>query len=273
MDVAKPQPVDYSAWDRAEVLRSDVEAANTSAASLRIGERKAQRYRNPPPDTPYPLEYAYHLVGAVDGLATLDIGCGSGMNSALLALRGARVTGIDISPSLVKLAEQRAQVNNVAHATRFIVTSAHDLPFPDGSFDLVVGIAILHHLDLSLVARETRRVLKPGGRAIFQEPIRNSAIIRTIRPLIPYRAPDISPYERPLTDPEIDAFAAGFTRGRTRAFSLPFVNLLEVLPGGAKYVHRAYEMDGKVLRKFPSLQTYASNRVFELIKNPNRVIG
>jgi ubiquinone/menaquinone biosynthesis C-methylase UbiE len=267
MHLAKTRPVDHGTWERAEVVRSDIEAANTAADSLRIGARKAQRYRNPPADTCFPLEYAYHLVGDVTGRSVLDIGCGSGMNSALLAFRGARVTGIDISPSLVELAVQRARINGIAERTRFLVTSAHDLPFPDRSFDLVVGIAILHHLDVPLVARETLRILKPGGRAVFQEPVRNSALVRAIRPLIPYRAPDISPFERPLTDAEIDAFSSGFTRGRRRAFCLPFVNLMQVLPGANKYVDRAYRLDAQVLRRFPRLRTYASNQVFE-IKRP-----
>ena len=44
---------------------------------------------------------------------------------------------------------------------------------PDASVDVVFGIAILHHLDLPQAAREVWRILKPGGRAIFQEPVRN----------------------------------------------------------------------------------------------------
>lgn len=99
------------------------------------------------------------------------------------------------------------------------------MPFPDASIDVVFAIAILHHLDLDLVSREVRRVLKPAGRAIFQEPVRNSSVIRFLRSLVPYRAPDISPYERPLTDGELARFAAGFSTWSVRAFALPPVQV------------------------------------------------
>jgi 2-polyprenyl-3-methyl-5-hydroxy-6-metoxy-1,4-benzoquinol methylase len=258
--------VDRATWEQAEVARSQIEATATRAASLRLREKNARRYLNPPADTCYPLEYAYYLLGEVHGRRVLDLGCGSGMNSTLLARRGAQVTGIDISAALLALAAERAAENRVDHLTRFAATSAHDLPFPGGSFDVVFGIAILHHLDLPLVARETRRVLKPGGRAIFQEPMRNSALIRVLRPLIPYRAPDVSPLERPLVNAEIDQFRSGFSWGRSRDFSLPHVNLAQVLPGMQRYIHPMYRWDGMLLRRFPRLAHLASVRVFEVLK-------
>ena len=117
--------------------------------------------------------------------------------------------GIDISEDLLRLARRRLSVSGRDGGATFIAGSAHDMPFPDNSIDVVFGIAILHHLDLDLVSREVRRVLKPGGRAIFQEPVRNSPIVRFVRSLIPYRAPDISPYERPLTDEELETIREG----------------------------------------------------------------
>jgi len=96
--------LDRRTWKQAEVPRSGVEAAATPDSSLRIGWKNIERYRHPDADTPYPLEYAYHLLGDVTGQRLLDIGCGSGMNSVLAAMHGARGTGIDISPSLARLA-------------------------------------------------------------------------------------------------------------------------------------------------------------------------
>ena len=55
------------AWESAEVVRSDIEAAATPDASLVIGPRKLQRYARPPADTAFPLEYSYHLLGDVPG--------------------------------------------------------------------------------------------------------------------------------------------------------------------------------------------------------------
>lgn len=259
-------PVDHRVWEQAEVVRSDVEAAATPDATLRVSAKKLERYRNPAADTAYPLEYAYHLLGDVRGRRLLDIGCGSGMNSVLAASHGAQVTGIDISPSLTRLALRRAALNGFGDRINVLVTSAHDLPLPPRSFDVVFGIAILHHLDLEAVSREVFRILKRGGRAIFQEPVRNSKTLTAIRSLIPYRAPDVSPYERPLTDAELTEFSRGFSVHRTRVFSLPFINLSAVVPPLRTRQHALYRMDGALLRRFPKLSRFATTRVFELVK-------
>ena len=258
--------VDHRTWESAEVERSDIEAAATPDASLVIGPRKLRRYARPPADTAFPLEYCYHLLGDVDGRHVLDVGCGSGMNSVLAATHGGFVTGIDISPSLTQLAIRRAQLNGVADRVRVMVTSAHDLPFAANSFDVVLGIAILHHLDLEVASREVHRVLKRGGRAIFQEPVRNSRLVKGMRALVPYRAADVSPFERPLTDRELNEFSSGFIVTRTRVFSLPHVNLVQVLPVVRKSVNTMYRLDRALLRRFPSLAPYASARVLELVK-------
>jgi SAM-dependent methyltransferase len=243
-----------------------VEAALTADQALRVSQETFARYASPPRDTAYPLEYAYHELGGVEGRRIVDFGCGSGANSVLLANRGAHVWGIDISEDLLRLARRRLEVSGRAGGATFIAGSAHDMPFPDNSIDVVFGIAILHHLDLDLVSREVRRVLKPGGRAIFQEPVRNSAVVRFVRSLIPYRAPDISPYERPLTDGELRRFAAGFTTCSVRAFALPHVQVGQKLPVVKKYWRTLYDMDRRLLHRAPWLVRYASIRVISLTK-------
>ncbi len=254
-------------WERAEILRSAVEAGLTSDSTLKVSARTFARYLAPPADTPYPLEYCYHLLGDVRGLRVVDFGCGSGANTVLLTGRGAEVWGVDISEDLIRLAERRLAVNGRAGGAQFVVGSAHDLPFPDGSVDVLFGIAILHHLDLALVAREVHRVLRRGGRAIFQEPVRNSRAIRAVRALIPYRAPDVSPYERPLTDAELRGFAARFATVRDRAFGLPHVALGQVLPVVRTRVGWLYGSDARILRTLPFLRHYAGIRVIEVSKN------
>lgn len=253
-------------WERAEIERSSIEASLTPDAALRVSARQLARYERPPGETPYALEYSYHLLGDVRGCRIVDFGCGSGANSVHLANRGAHVWAVDISEDLIRIAQRRMAVSGRADGAQFIVGSAHDLPFPDGAIDVVFGIAILHHLDLKLVSREVHRVLKPGGRAIFQEPVRNSALVRFVRSLIPYRAPDVSPYERPLTDAELRAFAAPFASMRSRAFNLPFVPLAEFVPVVKRRMNAVYRADGALLRRFPALRYYAGVRVFEVIK-------
>lgn len=254
------------AWERAEIERSSVEATLTPDDELRVDPSILRRYAAPPLDTAYPLEYAYALLGDVAGRRVVDFGCGSGANTALLAGRGAHVWGIDISEDLLRLAQRRLRVSGRDDGATFIAGSAHDMPFPDGSIDVVFGMAILHHLDLDLVSREVRRVLRPGGRAIFKEPVRNSGVIRVARKLIPYRAPDISPYERPLTDAELRRFAEGFTSCDARAFGLPHVQIGQVVPGVRNYWRELHDSDRALLRRMPWLSRYASIRVIALTK-------
>ncbi len=253
-------------WESVEVERSASEAKRKEAKDLRIGEHIIQRYANPPAETFYPLEYAYHLLGDVKGKTVLDYGCGLGDNSVLLASRGAKVVGVDISPELIELAQKRLDQHDLGECSEFRIGSAHELPLENESVDVVFGMAILHHLDLKLSSEEVFRILKKGGRAIFLEPVRNSKFVKFVRNLIPYQQPDISPFERPLTDAELQNYAAKFTDYRSRAFSLPFVNLLEVLRVPDNALHSAIRIDGKILQSAPFLNYYASVRVIEMTK-------
>jgi SAM-dependent methyltransferase len=155
-------------------------------------------------------------------------------------------------------------VSNCDGGARFVVGSAHDLPLACASVDVVFGIAVLHHLDLRLVSREVHRVLRQGGRAIFQEPVRNSPMLRALRSLVPWTAADVSPFERPLTDDELSAFAAPFSSMRVRAFALPHV--LVGAPFSRGHVDRLYRLDAALLRQIPMLQYYAGLRVIEVTR-------
>ncbi|HEY1912681.1 MAG TPA: methyltransferase domain-containing protein [Vicinamibacterales bacterium] len=253
-------------WESAEIHRSGIEAQLTDDARLVASERNTRRYLDPPLETPYPLEYAYALLGDVRGRTVLDFGCGSGENALLLARRGARVIGVDISESLISLAERRLRLNGMAGCAKFVVGSAHDLPIRSGSVAVVFGIAILHHLDLSATSREIYRVLEENGRAIFQEPVRDSRLVRAVRKCIPYRAPDISPFERPLISAELQQFSRPFASSRTRAFSLPFVNAAQAIPSLRRHLTAAYRYDHKLLTRLPSLKVFSGIRVLELVK-------
>jgi SAM-dependent methyltransferase len=252
-------------WERAEIARSRIQAT-LSGAVHRTSPGVLRRYANPPSDTAFPLEFLYYLVGDVQGKTVLDFGCGDGRESSVLASRGARVCSLDLSPDLLRRAAERARADGFAASVQVLCGSAHAVPLPDNAVDVIVGHAVLHHLDLELAAREVFRVLRPGGRAIFKEPIRNSRLLRAIRPLIPYRQPDISPFERPLLQSEIDAFSARFEPLRSRVFMLPFVRAARILGASRSVDARAVALDARLLASFPWLRTYATVLVFELRK-------
>jgi SAM-dependent methyltransferase len=253
-------------WEQAEIQRSSVEARNTAVERLRMTDWNLRRYIDPPADTPYPLEYAFHAIGDVRGKTVLDYGCGNGENSLPLVNRGARVIGIDVSGDLLDLARQRLALHGLADRATFLAGSAHDLPLPDRSVDAVMGIAILHHLDLDLAAREVHRVLKPGGIAVFQEPVRNSRVLKALRAMIPYRSEEVSDYERPLTDGELQRFSSRFACMHTRAFSLPFINLAQVVPVLRRRILAIYKVDGWILKRTRALDRFAGIRVLVLTK-------
>ena len=96
--------------------------------------------------------------------------------------------------------------------------------------------------------------------------MRNSAAVKFVRSLIPYRAPDVSPFERPLTDGELHTFGTPFSTMRTRAFTLPHVALGQKLPVVRNQVGLLYRSDGALLRAMPWLNYYAGIRVIELTK-------
>lgn len=103
------------------------------------------------------------LAGDVAGRRILDAGCGSGPLFAALRDRGAIVTGIDASASMLELARGRLG----ADADLRVADLASPLLFPDGAFDDVIASLVLHYLqDWGPTLAELRRVLAPGGRLI-----------------------------------------------------------------------------------------------------------
>jgi SAM-dependent methyltransferase len=262
-----------SGWERAEVLRSAQEAGHVPDRWLRLIERDLNRYASPPADTSYPLEYAYSLLGDLQGRVVLDFGCGSGENTPHLCLRRAKVVSFDISEELVRVARRRLCINNMPNGARFLVASAHSVPFQSASVDVIFAIAILHHLDLATVAAEIGRVLKPGGQAIFQEPVRNSMFLRWMRSIVPIRDPNTSPFERPLREGQLRDFgqAAGLSLKRSRVFVLPHVQIAEILRIASKRLDLCYQIDRMLLRHVPFLERYAAVQVMEWKKEQSDI--
>jgi ubiquinone/menaquinone biosynthesis C-methylase UbiE len=103
-------------------------------------------------------------LGDVNGLAVLDLGCGTGRHALWLGAAGARVTAVDFSEGMLSEARRKPG----ASAVSFLVHDLHrPLPFEAAAFDRIVSGLVLEHLsDLAVVFAEARRVLRPGGRAV-----------------------------------------------------------------------------------------------------------
>jgi len=99
---------------------------------------------------------------SLDGLDVVDVGCGGGLLSVPLAALGARVVGVDIEASCIRIAEEAARSRDLPG--RFVVGDAAKLPLDDGAFDVVVLSDVLEHVDRPATAiAEAARVLRPGG--------------------------------------------------------------------------------------------------------------
>jgi ubiquinone/menaquinone biosynthesis C-methylase UbiE len=122
-------------------------------------------------------EYKYFvrkvLKRGIRGGIVLDIGTGSGRLAIELAKvksNGFRITGLDVSQDMLLKAKQNAQRAGVRDKIDFIKGNGAALPFPDGTFDLVVSYASLHHwFAPAAVFAEAQRVCKDGGAVIIRD--------------------------------------------------------------------------------------------------------
>lgn len=121
------------------------------------------------------------LVPHLSGKRVCEFGCGYGVMSSYLALKGAIVSGFDISQSNISVALRTARVNGVKSEVDFQVMQAESTTYSAESFDLIFGNGVLHHLDLKLAALEIFRLLRPGGIAIFLDPFGENRLLEWAR--------------------------------------------------------------------------------------------
>ena len=132
--------------------------------------RQREMWASFAPTAAFTTPVAAHLVEFAEikpGETVLDVGTGTGVVAITAARAGASVTGLDLTPALLDVARENAQVAKL-DSTQWLEGDAESLPFPDGKFDVVVsqfGHMFAPRPDVTVA--EMRRVLKPAGRIAF----------------------------------------------------------------------------------------------------------
>jgi len=182
----------------------------------------------------------WHLFGLVKkryrpGARLLDFGCGWGDNSLIFAHIGYQVDGFDISEGNLELARQLSDKEGLTKQVHFSLQRAECLKYPDAHFDVVAGVDILHHVEISSAINECRRVLREGGVAFFVEPlsnplfdtVRNTRLIRRLWPNEASFERHITADERKLTNEDLKLISRIFPRHKIDRFRI--LSRLEVL--------------------------------------------
>jgi len=231
------------------------------------GERYPRHYAVNPT---YPIyRKMLGMAGDLSSRQLLEYGCGEGWITRDLASKGARVSAFDISAEAVRRTKDGLASDGRADRCRVAQMGAERLDYPDESFDVAVGFAILHHLDLKPALSELYRVLRPNGVAYFAEPLGTNPLINLYRRLTPqYRTED----ERPL---DLAAMAPLLGRFREVNHVDYYVTALAAvalayLPFGARLYPGVngslMKLDDVLLRIFPGLGRFAWYTILVLKK-------
>ena len=194
----------------------------------------------------------------------LEIGCGLGEISILLAKTGAKVTTFDLSAASVAATRQRSALNGVAADIDLVVAAGENLPFAGESFDVIFGKAILHHLDVNLGWFDLYRTLKTGGKAVFIEPMGMNPILKFVRAYLPYPHKNPRGADRPLNYDEIHAWGKGFKKFHYHEFQL--LSMLERGLGFKKRLNYLRRLDTALLKQLPFLRRYCRYVVMFMVK-------
>jgi len=181
-----------------------------------------EKARNPSPRPLDYWEYAFYLLGNIKDKDVLDVGCGGGWISRLLALKGASVTSFDLSLEGCITTRKKLRESGL-RGDRLSVMDAHSIAFRESSFDAVFITGVLHHLNIAKTAREIHRVLKRGGRFVCYEPLKYGPIMWFLRQiwlkLNGMKEYETTEHEEAITVGDFAPFEQIFKTGFVRTFN------------------------------------------------------
>jgi SAM-dependent methyltransferase len=213
--------------------------------------------------SPGAVRFGTRLRQLAAGADILEYGCGDRTRAFTLAGTCRSAIGIDISDVAIgraQAAADEAGLRNIA----FTVMNAEAMTFADHSFDLVFGRGIIHHLNLERCFADIARVLRPGGTALFWEPLGHNLPLELYRRFTPgARTPD----EHPLLRRDFDLARRFFGEvdldfyGLTTLLSVP----LRDTPLGGRLLRATAALD-RLLFRVPGLRWQAWYCLIELRK-------
>jgi len=221
---------------------------------------------------PFPhVEHRDFLADAISriqplaGRRMLECGCGPGHLSVYFARQGADLSAVDISSGNILLCQRRAQANGVR--VNYRAQPVETLDYPDATFDIIFGNQVFHHLEREAAAANLRRMLKPGGIAVFCEPVLMVRWARSFRetPLMLKLLPTWrdTPDERSLTQADLAVLRRHFCRFRYTPYQV-FTRLHRLLPIQARGQQRLMAFDRWAIAHVPGAGRWARWAVIEL---------
>jgi len=191
-------------------------------------------------------------------MVVLELGCGTGYYTSELEKTRARITAIDISPELLSAASSKVKSDRVT----FKLDNAYEMSFENETFDTVVGISVLHHLEIDKALKEIYRILKPRGSIRFSEPNMLNPQIAMERN-IPYLRKKLgnSPDETAFFKWEIRNLLIG--KSFSNVSVIPFDFLHPAIP---KAMVSFFERMGYLIEKMPFLREIAGSLYITAVK-------
>ena len=201
-------------WTRnvnAERVQGEVVAVSPRGEDSYFAELEQQRYRSHRHLLPW-------VTSMQPGRSVLEIGCGVGLDSFVIANNGLDLTAVDLTKVAVETAQGRFHRKGIAG--RFSLSDACNLPFGDDVFDYVYSFGVLHHVaNTPRSLGEALRVLKPGGEALIMLYNR-----RSLNELA-HRLSRIPFEERDELCPVVRRFSIAEVRGMLKDFSRTDIHL------------------------------------------------
>lgn len=201
--------------------------------------------------------YLFDFLGDVRGKRVLDVCCGYAMTPVMFALAGAEVVANDVAPLTLEQVRRVAVMHGVEDKIEFHCGPAEQMPYPDTSFDIIYGGAAIHHLLIDAAGREFARLLRPGGRGAFKDPLGHNPLLEFVRDNVNYsNKHPAKGTDHPLKVADIATFGSHFATYSWRGFDFLMMGT-RVAPKLWKFKRALEVFDTTLFDTVRPLQRYA----------------